>query len=93
MFIIGHLYTKKDIYEILKVPIAEQKGIWDTGYRLYNDEIFIFVNRLQPQKANDERHLLSFFFIESTAREKRKFSTNSMISPPIFILIPLFFCR
>lgn len=44
MFIIGHLYTKKDIYEILKVPIAEQKGIWDTGYRLYNDEIFIFVN-------------------------------------------------
>jgi len=44
MFEVGKPYTKKDIYEILSVPDERRKGAWDTGYREYNGEIFIFAN-------------------------------------------------
>lgn len=44
MFKIGAEYSKKDIYKILNVPDEKQGGAWDTGYRLYNEEIFLFVN-------------------------------------------------
>jgi 5-methylcytosine-specific restriction protein A len=44
MFTTGKSYSKNDIYEILKVPIERRKGAWDTGYREYEGEIFIFSN-------------------------------------------------
>ena len=43
-FVVGQEYTKNDIYKILNVPIESQKGSWDTGYRSYNGEIYIFTN-------------------------------------------------
>lgn len=43
MFKVGGLYSRKDIYEILNVPKEKQKGSWNTGYRTYNGEYFIFV--------------------------------------------------
>ena len=44
MFTVGNQYTKKDLYKMLKVPLERQKGAWDTGYREYEEEIFIFSN-------------------------------------------------
>jgi 5-methylcytosine-specific restriction protein A len=44
MFNVNQEYTKIDIYKILDVPKRRQKGAWDTGYRRYNNEIFIFCN-------------------------------------------------
>lgn len=44
MFIIGQQYSKKNIYEILAVPKEKQKGAWDTGYREYKGDIYIFIN-------------------------------------------------
>ena len=43
-FIVSQEYTKNDIYKLLNVPIESQKGSWDTGYRSYNGEIYIFTN-------------------------------------------------
>src|SRR5687768_16969497 len=37
-------YTKGDIYRLLEVPADKQHGAWDTGYRKYNGDIFIFAN-------------------------------------------------
>jgi 5-methylcytosine-specific restriction protein A len=44
MFKVGDSYTKHDIYRILNVPIERQKGAWDTGYRKYDDDFYVFVN-------------------------------------------------
>ncbi len=44
MFILGKSYTKKDIYRILKVPEERQRGAWDKGYHMYDDNMFIFSN-------------------------------------------------
>lgn len=44
MFNVNQAYTKKEIYQILDVPIERQKGAWDTGYREYEGNIFIFSN-------------------------------------------------
>lgn len=44
MFEVGTLYSKKDIYRLLMVPEAQQRGIWDTGYVKYNGLAFIFAN-------------------------------------------------
>lgn len=44
MFVVEKVYTKNDIYKLLDVPNESQKGSWDTGYRSYNGEIFIFTN-------------------------------------------------
>jgi len=44
MFTVGKEYTKNDIYSLLNVPIERQKGSWDTGYRSYGGEVFIFTN-------------------------------------------------
>lgn len=44
MFISGNTYTKKDLYKILKVPIEQQKGNWNTGYTTYGGNIYIFCN-------------------------------------------------
>ena len=44
MFKIGNDYVKSDIYRILNVPKESQRGAWDTGYRKYGDNIYIFAN-------------------------------------------------
>ena len=44
MFKIKHCYSKKDIYQLLKVPVELQRGNWDTGYQKYNDCIYVFCN-------------------------------------------------
>ncbi|HOF15970.1 MAG TPA: DUF3427 domain-containing protein [Bacteroidales bacterium] len=44
MFVVERVYTKNDIYKLLDVPKESQKGSWDTGYRSYNGEIYIFTN-------------------------------------------------
>ena len=44
MFQVNHPYTKTDIYRILHVPRNAQKGAWNTGYREYNNAIYIFAN-------------------------------------------------
>jgi len=44
MFTVGTVYTKNDIYSLLNVPVESRKGSWDTGYRSYGGEIFIFTN-------------------------------------------------
>ncbi len=43
-FIVGEKYTKNDIYRICKVPIAKQKGNWNTGYTNFEGDWFIFCN-------------------------------------------------
>lgn len=47
-------YTKKDIYEILSVPVEKQKGVWDTGYREYEDNIYIFANVGIPGRTGSD---------------------------------------
>ena len=44
MFETDRSYTKNDIYEILNVPPERRKGVWDTGYRAYEGDIYIFSN-------------------------------------------------
>lgn len=44
MFKVGNTYTKNDIYQILNVPRELQRGAWDTGYRRYENDMFIFSN-------------------------------------------------
>ena len=43
-FIIGNIYSRKDIYIIKNVPKEKQGGIWNTGYTTFNKDIYIFVN-------------------------------------------------
>ncbi|WP_236883711.1 DUF3427 domain-containing protein [Clostridium botulinum] len=42
MFKVGYMYSRKDIYNILKVPLNQQKGSWNTGYRSYKDKYYVF---------------------------------------------------
>lgn len=44
MFIVDKLYSRQDIYDILSVPVEKRKGSWNTGYRQYNGEYYVFVN-------------------------------------------------
>ena len=44
MFTVDNKYSKNEIYTILKVPKEKQKGAWDTGYREYEGDIYIFAN-------------------------------------------------
>ena len=54
MFIIGKTYTKNDIYETLNVPVHRRKGAWDTGYREYEGNIFIFSNVGVPGRTGHD---------------------------------------
>ncbi|CAI9678975.1 HNH endonuclease [Elizabethkingia anophelis] len=54
MFEPNKTYTKKDIYEILSVPVEKQKGAWDTGYREYEDNIYIFANVGIPGRTGSD---------------------------------------
>lgn len=44
MFNVNQTYTKKQIYELLNVPNEKRKGNWDTGYRQYDGNFYIFAN-------------------------------------------------
>lgn len=44
MFVTGRSYSKKDIYNLLNVPVSQQKGIWNTGYASFKNNIYIFCN-------------------------------------------------
>jgi 5-methylcytosine-specific restriction protein A len=41
-FDIGTAYTRADIYELLDVPEEKRHGAWNTGYREWDGEMFIF---------------------------------------------------
>ena len=54
MFTVGKAYTKKDIYGILNVPQHRRNGAWDTGYREYEGNIFIFANVGVPGRTGHD---------------------------------------
>ena len=43
-FVIGEEYSRKDIFQILKISPEPTGGNWFTGYTCYNDEHYVFVN-------------------------------------------------
>ncbi|MDQ0481076.1 DUF3427 domain-containing protein [Guptibacillus hwajinpoensis] len=43
-FIVGHSYSRKDVYRVLKVSENKQGGNWNTGYTTYKNDVFIFAN-------------------------------------------------
>lgn len=44
MFTVGKSYSKKNIYQLLEVPIKRRRGAWDKGYHVYDGNVFIFSN-------------------------------------------------
>lgn len=44
MFRVNDQYTKEDIYRLLRVPEESQRGAWDTGYRMWKGDMYIFAN-------------------------------------------------
>jgi len=54
MFEIDKTYTKNDIYELLSVPSKKRKGAWDTGYREYDNNIYIFANVGVPGRTGSD---------------------------------------
>jgi 5-methylcytosine-specific restriction protein A len=53
-FIVGHKYTKADIYKICNVPASKQKGNWNTGYTNYKGDWFIFCNVGVPGRTGHD---------------------------------------
>jgi 5-methylcytosine-specific restriction enzyme A len=53
-FLIGESYTRKDIYEILRVPEELRRGDWNTGYHLYEGSYFLFVNVGSPGRTGHD---------------------------------------
>lgn len=43
-FIIGNLYSRKDIYRMIGIDENTRGGNWDTGYNKFNNDFFVFVN-------------------------------------------------
>lgn len=43
-FSVGEYYTRKDVYRIVNVPVAQQGGNWDTGYTRFNNDSYVFAN-------------------------------------------------
>jgi hypothetical protein len=41
-FKIGDAYTRADLYELIAVPEEKQGGAWNTGYREWSGEMYIF---------------------------------------------------
>lgn len=54
MFQIGKNYTKNEIYAVLSVPLAKRKGAWDTGYREYEGNVYVFANIGMPGRTGHE---------------------------------------
>lgn len=47
MFIVGNLYSRKDVYKLLGVPTphnGKYQGVWATGYVGYNNQYLVFAN-------------------------------------------------
>ena len=53
-FLSHKVYKKSDIYNILKVPILQQKGKWNDGYCQHNNDWFIFANIDQVARGYSE---------------------------------------
>ena len=45
-FLVGQEYTRKDIYDLFRVPADQQGGDWDTGYHKHGVDWFIFATVL-----------------------------------------------
>lgn len=43
-FVVGNEYSRKDVYNVMKVPEHKQGGNWNTGYTTYEEDIYIFAN-------------------------------------------------
>lgn len=43
-FIVGHHYTRKDVYRIVNVPEGKRGGNWYTGYTRFGTDSFLFAN-------------------------------------------------
>jgi 5-methylcytosine-specific restriction protein A len=78
MFELNNLYTKNDIYQILSVPVERQKGAWDTGYREYNGDIYIFANVGIPGRTGSD---YNNFWERNLFHWEAK--TNSNINQPL----------
>ncbi len=77
MFEVNKTYTKNDIYELLKVPDERKKGAWDTGYREYEGNIYIFSNVGIPGRTG---HDYNNFWDGEIFKWEAK--TNSNINQP-----------
>lgn len=78
MFTIGKGYSKNDIYEMLNVPAERRRGAWDTGYREYEGNIFLFTNIGIPGRTGHDYNNFwdgDLFFWEG--------KVNSNINQPI----------
>lgn len=78
MFEVDKLYTKNDIYKILSVPVERQKGAWDTGYREYEGNIYVFANVGIPGRTGSDYN--NFWDGDSFHWEAKK---NSNINQPL----------
>lgn len=52
-FHVGGMYTRHDVYQVLKVPTTSQGGDWDTGYHRHGDEWFIFCTLGQSRTGHE----------------------------------------
>jgi len=44
MYFVGHLYSRADIYQILRIPNSKQQGDWLNGYHRHGSDYYIFCN-------------------------------------------------
>jgi len=44
MYYVGHLYSRADIYEILRIPNSKQQGDWLNGYHRHGSDYYVFCN-------------------------------------------------
>lgn len=93
-FIVGNSYTKKNIYSLLEVPSNQQRGAWDTGYREYNGDIFIFCNIGVPGRTgHDYKNFWDGDLFHWEARNNSNINQpiiNRLINPPVGQRIFLF---
>jgi 5-methylcytosine-specific restriction protein A len=54
MFTPNAQYSKKDLYNILRVPKEKQGGNWNTGYASYKGDFFLFCNIGVPGRTGHD---------------------------------------
>lgn len=86
MFSIGETYSKNELYKIMNVPLERRKGAWDTGYRVWEGNIFIFSNVGIPGRTGHNYN--NYWDGELFVWEAK---TNSNINQPLIkkMLAPL----
>jgi 5-methylcytosine-specific restriction protein A len=94
MFLTNKSYTKNEIYELLKVPLERRRGAWDTGYREYQGNIYIFSNVGIPGRTgHDYNNFWDGDLFNWEAKRKSNLHQNliqRMINPPEDQIIYLF---